>query len=157
MAHLVRVGLQCFSSQKTRLISLPLNNSMFNQQQTRLMSSHKKETDEEFDSRWETYFNRPNIDGWDIRQGINHMHRLDLIPEPRIIIACLNACKRVNDHSLAVRYLEAIRHKSTLGSKQIWPWILQEIEPTLKKLGVSTPEDLGYDKPELALKSVEEA
>ncbi|CAF1071281.1 unnamed protein product [Adineta ricciae] len=122
----------------------------------RNMSSHKKETDEEFDERWKAYFDRPNIDGWDIRQGINHMNRLDLIPEPEIISACLQACRRVNDHSLAVRYLEAIRYKSNAVSKQVWPWILQEIRPTLDKLGISTPEDLGYDKPELALKSVDD-
>ena len=29
----------------------------------RNMSSHKKETDEEFDQRWKAYFDRPNIDG----------------------------------------------------------------------------------------------
>ena len=29
----------------------------------RNMSSHKKETDEEFDERWKAYFDRPNIDG----------------------------------------------------------------------------------------------
>lgn len=32
--------------------------------------------------------------------------------------------------------------------------VLQEIKPTLDELGISTPEELGYDKPELALKSV---
>ncbi|CAF4360515.1 unnamed protein product, partial [Rotaria magnacalcarata] len=37
-----------------------------------------------------------------------------------------------------------------------WPWILQEIRPTLNQLGLSTPEELGYDKPELALKSVDD-
>ena len=84
------------------------------------------------------------------------MNRLDLIPEPEIISACLEACRRVNDHSLAVRYLEAIRYKSNAVSNQVWPWILQEIRPTLNKLGVSAPEDLGYDKPELALKSVDD-
>jgi len=122
----------------------------------RTLSSHKKETDEEFDQRWRAYFERPNIDGWDIRQGINHMNRLDLIPEPEIISACLQACRRVNDHSLAVRYLETIRYKSNAVSKQVWPWVLQEIRPTVDKLGISVPEDLGYDKPELALKSVED-
>lgn len=95
--------------------------------------------------------------GWDIRQGINHMNRLDLIPEPEIISSCLQACRRVNDHSLAVRYLETIRYKSNTVSTQVWPWILQEIRPTLEKLGISTPEELGYDKPELALKSTDEA
>ncbi|CAF4118415.1 unnamed protein product [Rotaria sp. Silwood2] len=122
----------------------------------RNMSSHNKETDEEFDQRWKAYFERPNIDGWDIRQGINHMNRLDLIPEPEIISACLQACRRVNDHSLAVRYLEAIRYKSNAVSNQVWPWVLQEIRPTLNQLGISTPEELGYDKPELALKSVDD-
>lgn len=29
----------------------------------RNMSSHKKETDEEFDQRWKAYFERKNIDG----------------------------------------------------------------------------------------------
>lgn len=32
--------------------------------------------------------------------------------------------------------------------------MIQEIRPTLDKLKISTPEELGYDKPELALKNV---
>lgn len=35
----------------------------------------------------------------------------DLVPEPRIIIAALKACRRLNDYSLAVRYLEAVQVK----------------------------------------------
>ena len=31
---------------------------------------------------------------------------------------------------------------------------LQEIRPTLDTLGISTPEELGYDKPELAMVDV---
>ena len=34
-----------------------------NATQRRTLSSHKKETDEEFDERWKAYFDRPNIDG----------------------------------------------------------------------------------------------
>lgn len=38
--------------------------SALNAAQTRrAMSSHKKETDEEFDKRWKAFFDRPNIDG----------------------------------------------------------------------------------------------
>lgn len=33
--------------------------------------------------------------------------------------------------------------------KEIYPYILQEIRPTLDELGVLTPEEMGYDKPEL--------
>lgn len=37
------------------------------------------------------------------------MHGYDSFPEPKIVIAALEACKRINDHSLAVRYLEALK------------------------------------------------
>jgi cytochrome c oxidase subunit 5a len=36
-------------------------------------------------------------------------------------------------------------------NKDIYPYIIQEIRPTLDELGISTPEELGYDEPELAL------
>jgi cytochrome c oxidase subunit 5a len=82
------------------------------------------------------------------------MHGHDSFPEPKIVIAALEACRRVNDHSLAVRYLEALKWKAGSDAKVIYPWLIQEIRPTLDKLGISTPEELGYDKPELGLKSV---
>lgn len=33
--------------------------------------------------------------------------------------------------------------------KEIYPYLLQEIRPTLDELGILTPEEMGYDKPEL--------
>jgi cytochrome c oxidase subunit 5a len=32
--------------------------------------------------------------------------------------------------------------------------LIQELRPTLTKLNISTPEELGYDQPELGLKTV---
>ena len=32
----------------------------------RLLSSKSEETDAEFDARYEAYFNRPDIDGWEV-------------------------------------------------------------------------------------------
>jgi len=32
------------------------------------MSKHSTETDAEFDARYEAFFNRPDIDGWEIRK-----------------------------------------------------------------------------------------
>lgn len=78
---------------------------------------------------------------------------MDLIPEPKVIIAALEAARRLNDHSVAVRFLEALRWKSR-GHKEIYPYLLQEIRPTLTKLGISTPEELGYDQPELSIHNV---
>ncbi|KAJ8883262.1 hypothetical protein PR048_015104 [Dryococelus australis] len=118
------------------------------------MSKHVTETDEEFDNRYINYFSRKDIDGWEIRQAMNDLAGMDLVPEPKIIDAALRACRRVNDFALAVRFLEAVKEKCGGKVQEIYPYILQEIRPTLNELGVSTPEELGYDKPELALKSV---
>jgi len=108
------------------------------------------ETDEEFDARYVAYFSRKDIDGWEIRKGINDLQGMDLVPEPKICVEILRACRRVNDFALAVRFLEAIKAKS--GSNQhIYKYIIQEIKPVLDELGVPTLEEIGYDKPELAL------
>lgn len=109
-----------------------------------------EETPEEFDKRYLDYFSRPDIDGWELRKGINDMQNFDLIPEPKIVIAVLQACRRINDHSLAVRYLEAVQRKANY-KKEIVDYLMKEIRPTLNELGISTPEEMGYDEPELAL------
>lgn len=109
-----------------------------------------EETEEQFDQRYVDYFSKPDIDGWEVRKGINDMQGYDLVPEPKIMIACLKACRRVNDHSLAVRYLEAVFRKANYR-KDIIEYLMSEIQPTLKELGISTPAELDYDEPELAL------
>jgi len=112
-----------------------------------------EETDEEFDRRFEGYFNDKEIDGWMLRKRLTDLHRMDLIPEPKLIVAALKACRRVNDYSLAVRYLEALSFKCGNNHKEIWPYIMSEIKPTMDELGISTLEEMGYDKPELATES----
>jgi len=118
------------------------------------MYSSAKESDADFDNKWESYFKRPTLDGWELRKGINDMQGFDNFPEPKIVIAALEACKRLNEPSLAVRYLEVLKWKAGKDAKVIYPWLIQEIRPTLEKLKISTPEELGFDKPELGLKSV---
>lgn len=109
-----------------------------------------EETEEEFDQRWVNFFEKKDIDGWEVRKGINDMQGYDLIPEPKIMIAVLKACRRINEHSLAVRYLEAVWKKTNYNQKII-DYLMQEIRPTLNELGISTPEEMGYGEPELAL------
>jgi len=112
-------------------------------------------TPEQFDDNYVAYFSRPDIDAWELRNGIHKLHGEDLVPEPRIIIAAMNACRRLNDMALAVRYLEAIQWKCGHQKAVIWPYLLGEIQPTLSELGIPTPEELGYDKPELYLQDVD--
>lgn len=104
--------------------------------------------------RYECFFKRPDIDGWEIRQAMNDIMGHDLVPDPKIIIAALKACRMVNDYALAVRFLEAVKNKCGPKLNEIYPYILQEISPTLCEIGIETPEELGYDKPELYKKSV---
>lgn len=112
------------------------------------VSKHSTETDEEFDARYEAYFNRKEIDAWEIRKAMNDLQGMDLVPEPKIVIAALKACRRLNDFALAVRFLEGIKEKCGSKVKEIYPYIINEVRPTLTELGISTPEELGYDKPE---------
>ena len=102
----------------------------------------------DFEVRLENYLNRPDIDGWELRKAFCEMHGMDAVPTPPVIIAGLRACRRNNDYALAVRMLEAVKFKCG-NVKKIWPYICQEIHPTLEELGVDLPEKLGYDKPEL--------
>ncbi|XP_076012369.1 cytochrome c oxidase subunit 5A, mitochondrial-like [Genypterus blacodes] len=112
---------------------------------SRSYSHGKVETDEEFDSRWVTYFGKPDIDAWELRKGVNTLIGYDLVPEPKIVDSALRACRRLDDLASAIRILEAVKDKAG-PHKEIYPYLLQELEPTLSELGISTPEELGIDK-----------
>ena len=109
---------------------------------TRWSSSKPKESDEAFDARWEAYFNREDIDGWELRKGMNRLYGHDLVPEPKIVVAALKACRRLDDFAMSVRILEMIRDKAC-GDKEIYNYILQQCRGTIDELGLSTPEELG--------------
>ena len=105
-------------------------------------SKKKQETDEEFDARWEAYFNRKDIDAWELRKGVNDLYGHDLVPEPKIVVAMLKAARRINDVAMAVRILEAVKEKAA-GDQKIYSYIIDGVKPTLEELGISTPEELG--------------
>ncbi|KAK5647756.1 hypothetical protein RI129_002648 [Pyrocoelia pectoralis] len=124
-----------------------------------LFPQHRKITHHDLDHesipdrvrRYECFFCRKDIDGWDIRQAMNDIAGMDMVPDPRIIISALYACRRVNEYSVAIRFLEVVRFKCdcTGEFEKLYPYILQEIGPTLEELGIEGPEALGYDRPEL--------
>jgi len=118
------------------------------------MSSHGPvETNEEFDARYIAYFNRKDIDSWEFRKAVNDLCGMDLVMDPKIVIAALHACRRLNDYAATVRLLEAVEWSCGRHKADIFPYVMQEIQPTLTELGISTPKEMGYDKPELHLES----
>jgi len=118
----------------------------------RSMAHGPIETDEAFDARYIAYFQRSDIDGWELRKAVNDLCGMDLVMDPKILIAALHACRRLNDYAATTRLLEAVQW-SAGNHADIWPYVLQEIRPTLNELGISTPAEMGYDKPELHLES----
>eukprot|EP00794_Sanderia_malayensis_P010244 gene10244-11296_t len=104
--------------------------------------AHVQEPDDVFDARWEAYFNRPDIDDWELRKGLNELHGHDLVPEPKIVSAALRACRRLNDYAMTVRLFEMIKDKSG-GGGEIYDYIIKECKPTMQELGINTPEELG--------------
>ena len=104
--------------------------------------SESTESEGEFDARWEGYFNRADIDGWELRHGMNELYGHDLVPEPKIVCAALKACRRLDDYPMTVRIFEMIKDKA-VGDKEIYNYILQQCKPTIDELGLSTPEELG--------------
>uniref|UniRef100_A0A8C8X7T7 Cytochrome c oxidase subunit 5A, mitochondrial n=1 Tax=Panthera leo TaxID=9689 RepID=A0A8C8X7T7_PANLE len=93
-------------------------------------------TDEEFDACWAIYFNKPDINIWELHKGMNVLVDSDLVPEPQITDAALAFCFCI---------LEAVKDKAG-PHREIYPYIIQELRPTLNQLGNSTPEDLGLIK-----------
>uniref|UniRef100_A0A5K3F711 Cytochrome c oxidase subunit 5A, mitochondrial n=2 Tax=Mesocestoides corti TaxID=53468 RepID=A0A5K3F711_MESCO len=102
----------------------------------------------EFKERFMVAFNRPDLDGWWMRKYLQDLHLEDIIPEPDIVVAIFKACRRLNDLALAIRYIETLRHKCEV-KPDLFPWLMNEVAPTMKELGIPTLEELGYDKPEL--------
>lgn len=104
--------------------------------------------------RMECFFNRPEIDGWELRMALTELAGMDAIPDPKVLIAALCACRRVNDYAMTVRILEMVKCKCGPQEKVIYPWILKNIETVMEELGIDTPERLGYGQPELYMPSV---
>lgn len=104
------------------------------------------EADESFDAKWIEFFNSPNIDEFELKQGINDLYALyDAVPEPEVVAAALRAARRVNNFAIAVRIIEAVKKKGG-GDMKIYNYIIENIRPTLDELGIDTLEELGFDK-----------
>ena len=58
--------------------------------------------------------------------------------------------RRVNDYALTTRILEVVKLKAA-HNPEIWPYMMQELKPTMEELGIASLEDMGYDKPEMAI------
>jgi len=117
----------------------------------RQMSLAQTRSEQDFDSKYTEYFNRPDIDGWGIRKVMGELVGMDLVPEPSVVAAALRACRRVDDFSLTTRILEVVKIKCEAGGLDTWSYMVQELSPILQELGIPTPGEMGYDQPELAL------
>ena len=71
--------------------------------------------------------------------GMNTLVGYDLVSEPQISDAALWAWRWLNDFASAVRILEVVKDKAGLH-KEIYPYVIHELRPSLYELGISSPE-----------------
>lgn len=120
--------------------------------------SHPGEPDifgDHFDEHYVQVFTDPAIDHWHVRKAMNDLLGMDMVPEPTVVAAGLRACRTVNDYALSIRWLEGVRNKCGDKRATIFPWLMQEVQPTMNELGLVSLEDLGYTCPELACESAD--
>ena len=107
---------------------------------TQVLTQEQK--DEIADQEWVDYFNQSDLDKWLLRNGYNKLYGLDMVPEPKILVSVLNACRRLGDFPSAIRVLESVKLKAA-SNPEIYDYVIQELKPTLTELGIPTPEELG--------------
>ncbi|XP_065188568.1 cytochrome c oxidase subunit 5A, mitochondrial-like [Sycon ciliatum] len=103
-------------------------------------------TPEEFDQAFLTYFQHEDCDRFMCRKGIRMFFDCDVIPEPEILKAMLDCCRRNDDVTLAVRIMEVWRTKCEHYGKDYWPYLYGEVAEYCEKLGIPTLEELGIEK-----------
>ncbi|XP_061397028.1 cytochrome c oxidase subunit 5A, mitochondrial-like [Musca vetustissima] len=97
-------------------------------------AAHHEIPAEEFDKQYEDYFRRADIDGWEVRKGMNDLLGMDLVPTPKIVDAGLKACRKVNDIALAIRWLEGVKDKCGDKTEEIYPYIINHVRPMAEQI-----------------------
>ena len=62
----------------------------------------QQKTEEDLEMTLIEYFNKPGIDGLEIRKGMADL-LANLVPHSEVVAAALRACRRVDDFSLTAR------------------------------------------------------
>merc|ERR1712014_365493 len=81
----------------------------------RNMSAAGTESDAEFDARYIAYFDRKDIDGWEIRKGMADLVAMDLVPEPTILRDHQGQVRRQGGRVLALHHAGAEAHPGRAG------------------------------------------
>merc|ERR1712168_546948 len=93
---------------------------------------------------WIEYFDSEECDYWYLRNGLMQIFSDDQVPTPEIIQSMLYCCRRNNNLPAAVRVMEQVKIKCN-EHRDIYEYIMQELQPTFADLGMMTAEDLGLD------------
>lgn len=61
--------------------------------------------------------------------GLTELNHYDLVPEPEVVKAALQACRRVNDFALCVRFLEGVKMKCGWKKNRelVYGYIVKEV------------------------------
>ncbi|KAL3319484.1 Cytochrome c oxidase subunit 5A [Cichlidogyrus casuarinus] len=105
---------------------------------------------EVYRQRYLKAFSHPELDGWWLRRHLQNLHLDDNIPDTEMVSAALKACRKMNELSLAIRFIESLAVKSAVDPSH-YDKLIASVKPVMDELGIPSLKELGYDKPELAL------
>ncbi|KEZ39962.1 hypothetical protein SAPIO_CDS8935 [Scedosporium apiospermum] len=102
-------------------------------------NAEHEETFEDFNARFEKEFEQVQ-DVFELQRNLNNAFAYDLVPAPSVIVAALNAARRVNDFATAVRVFEAIKAK--VETPEQYKQYLDELKSLREEFGIELKEDL---------------
>ncbi|KNC80422.1 hypothetical protein SARC_07210 [Sphaeroforma arctica JP610] len=104
--------------------------------------AHHEEYGDAWNKKWVQFFEAENIRKKVLHRGLNDVFAHDLVPEVEILVAAIEASRRVNSFGTSVRIMEGLREK--VATQADYDYMIEQLRPTLDKNGVSTPEELGF-------------
>lgn len=97
----------------------------------------------EFTARWTKFFNEEAYDQFELLRGLNNCFSYDIVPPVPVVEAALNAARRLNDFSTAVRIFGGLKEK--VENKMQYDTYMEHLASLKSELGVPTPEELGRE------------
>ncbi|MEN2495403.1 MAG: Cytochrome c oxidase subunit 5A [Marteilia pararefringens] len=85
----------------------------------------------------------------ELRSVLQHLHRQDFLPEPKLVNLIFEQCHHLNDLPLALRFMESIHVKCGKKHNYLYQYIMKETTACRRKLGIPTIEELEYNTPHI--------
>lgn len=96
---------------------------------------------EQYERKWIKFFERSDMDCFELSRGLNHAFHFDIIPTIPVLEAAIKAARRINEPIIACRVFHALREKCK--SDQQYVEYSKHLSELKDQLGIKAPEEIG--------------